>query len=483
MEFLSQTTAGAPRQSQRDAAWAALFATLAAGASAVVITGGTNAVRGLLAIGVAALLLAMIDRDPVKGVLATFAFLTMLGLTRRLLIPAVGWTSNDPLVLVGPAIAATLVVRQFVVERRALAPDQLSGLVCAVFALVVLEAFNPRNSSIVVGLAGIIFLGAPMLWFFVAREQLRADAVAKLLWLVLGAATCVAAYGLVQAWSGLPSWDAQWLNLVQYNTVSNNSGMVATFGSFASSAEFSVYVGAGVVVAVGMALSGRPIALAPLLVLLPALFQSSNRTAVVLTIAAIGTMAVLRSVPARAIPVALAMILVATVFVAPAFSALFQAGARSTSNERLSYQLSGFGQPIDGERSTVALHWSMFTDGIRRGISDPFGAGSGSSGRASALFGGEGSSRAASTEVDISNAFVALGLVGGLLYLALIFTAFRDAARNFVRRRDGPSLVIIGLLMATAGGWLSGGHYATAPLVWLILGVTAAWARPNRSFS
>lgn len=460
--------------------WAALLAILAAAASAVVIGGGTNAVRGLVALGCAALLLALIDRDPANGLLATFAFLTLLGLTRRLLIPTVGWTSNDPLVLVGPAIAATLVVRQFVVERRELVTDRLSGLVWAVFALVVLEAFNPRNGSIMVGLVGIVFLGAPMLWFFVAREQLRGDAITRLLWLVLGAATVVAAYGLVQTWAGLPSWDAQWVEIAEYNALHSGSGSISVFGTFASSAEFSIFVGAGAVVACGLGFLGRPIALVPLVILLPALLQSSNRTAVVLSIVAIATMAVLRSVPARAIPVALALVLVATVFAAPAISSVLQAGASSTSNDRLQYQLSGISQPLSGERSTVGVHWSLFTDGIRRGISDPFGAGSGATNRASSLLGSEGNTRSANTEVDLSNVFVSLGLVGGLLYFALMFTAFRDAARNFAQRRDGPSLVIIGLLIATLGGWMSGGHYATAPLVWLILGVTAAWARPAR---
>jgi len=154
---------------------------------------------------------------------------------------------------------------------------------------------------------------------------------------------------------------------------------------------------------------------------------------------------------------------------------VLNSGAQHTSNSRLQYQLSGFGD-TGGSRSTLSLHWTRFTSGIRQGLTDPFGAGSGAVNRASAvLSGGSGSDGPEkNTEIDLSNTILALGLIGGLVYLGLMFVAFREALRNFQASRDAVSLALLGVMISALGGWMSGGHYSTAPFVWLTLGVVAA---------
>ena len=453
----------------------------AAACGALAVASGSLALRAVVAAACAALLLALFEHDRVQGVLAAICFATVMEAARRMLIPAAGWASSDPIVLVLPFAVAVMLVRLFVVERRRLVTGTLSGMVCALLALVLLEAVNPRNGSLLVGAGGVLFLGAPLAWFFLGREVIGPGALDRLMLLTVGLGSFAAVYGLIQVWGGLPSWDAAWASGVQYNALSLGNGAFSVFGTFASSAEFSVFVGMATAVAVAFGISGRPSALIALAVTLPALALSSNRTAVVLCVVASVAMVVMRVLPARVVPLALVVCVTLTVAAAPAISALSRSGAESTANSRIQYQLSGIGSPVNGPRSTVGRHWLVFTNGVRRGLIDPFGAGTGSVNRASSVLGGgsEGAA-AANTEIDVSNAFVALGLAGGVLYLALIVVAFRGAARNFMRAGDAASLAVIGALVTALGGWLSGGHYAAAPLVWLMLGATAARAETPR---
>ena len=80
----------------------------------------------------------------------------------------------------------------------------------------------------------------------------------------------------------------------------------------------------------------------------------------------------------------------------------------------------------------------------------------------------------ASTEVDLSNVFVADGTFGGLAYLAIVVMALVAALRRAVLRRDAVSLTILGMLVALGGQWLNGGYYAVSPLIWFSIGYIVA---------
>ena len=75
-----------------------------------------------------------------------------------------------------------------------------------------------------------------------------------------------------------------------------------------------------------------------------------------------------------------------------------------------------------------------------------------------------------SSEVDISDAFITMGFIGGLLYLFIIYRVFRLA---FLYVRQGTlimSLAYVGVLAALIGAWLALGQYSTAPFVWFCIG-------------
>src|SRR4051794_12519738 len=180
-------------------AWAPLAITaLGAAAAAYVAVTMPDLYRATLAgaIGVNLIVLGM--RWPRAAAVATLLFVPFLALIRRLLISDTGWVANDPLLLVGPIVAIFLLYRLYILEDRGFDRDLLARLVLLLLGFVVIEAFNPTGAGgLIASLGGLIFLGVPLLWFFIGR-QVGDRTISVLLYAVLIVAILVAAYGLFQ---------------------------------------------------------------------------------------------------------------------------------------------------------------------------------------------------------------------------------------------------------------------------------------------
>lgn len=239
--------------------------------------------RLIFALAIASNLVIVAARWPKAGALATLLFLPFLALIRRLLIAEAGWTSYDPLLLVGPVVALFLFYRAFVAEGRRLADDTLSKLVFALLALTVVQVLNPTSGSLVAGLGGLLFLGVPLLWFFVGREFADRRTVRALLYATVGLAVAIGIYGLWQTEVGLPSWDRSWLDLGGF-TALQVFGTIRAFGSFASSAEYAVFLAGALTICAAMLLHGRALFSLALPFLAVPLFLASGRTVLALAI-------------------------------------------------------------------------------------------------------------------------------------------------------------------------------------------------------
>jgi hypothetical protein len=142
--------------------------------------------------------------------------------------------------------------------------------------------------------------------------------------------------------------------------------------------------------------------------------------------------------------------------------------SNSSSNPLVTHQVSGLTNPLDPEHSTLLVHADLVVGGVKQGILHPFGQGTAVTNIAADRFGIGSTTKG--TEVDVSNAFVSLGLVGGLLFLALVIATFRGAVLSYLRHPDPALLAVIAVLIVTAGQWLNGGFYAVAPLTWFFIG-------------
>jgi hypothetical protein len=139
-------------------------------------------------------------------------------------------------------------------------------------------------------------------------------------------------------------------------------------------------------------------------------------------------------------------------------------GKLNTDNDLIYHSVEGLTDPF-GENSTAVGHIHLMGRGFLLGFSNPIGHGLGSTTIAGSKFSGQ----AFGSEVDLSNKFIATGIAGGLLYFLIIVSVLQHAFRK-ANSGDPIYLVILGVLIAGAAQWLTGGHYSVLPLIWIMIG-------------
>ena len=471
-----------PRPARAAVATFGLAIALTAFSSLFVVAGG-GWVRFIFAVAFALLLITITLARPALGITATFVYLVFVAMLRRMLIPVAPWVSADPMLLVGPLVAVVLIIKAFVLDSRPWAPDFISKLVLAVLAITFAEVFNPAGGGIGAGVAGLMFMAIPLLWFFVGREFLGTKDLDRLLTVVVVLGTIVACYGLWQTLVGDPPWDVDWLQTpgaVGYSSL-YVGGTARAFGTFSAFSEYGLFVGTALVISIAFLLRGRLIAALPLPVLAVSLFLASGRGALITAAFAVVVMLGLRTrhaITALAVTVAG----VGAAFLALHFGASALSGATSDSGALVSHQISGITNPLDPNSSTLLIHAQLVLDGFKLSVHHPFGQGTAVTNNAAGLVQTNGANTGQigvvgrgsnATELDISNAFVALGIPGGVLYLLLVVLVLVQAVRSYFAGRV-ILLPVIGALLVGAGQWAIGGSYALAPLMWMMIGVVAA---------
>ena len=275
---------------------------------------------------------------------------------------------------------------------------------------MLLQSFNPMLGSLTAGAGGFMFLGIPLLWFFVGREIADRRLVDLGLYCVVGLAVAIGAYGLWQTEVAMPSWDAAWVDLNGYEALSVY-GVTRAFGTFSSSAEYGIFLGVAVAISAAMLVHRRAIFALTIPFLVFPLFLASGRGVVVLAV-----LATLVAVGLRTRNTRLALlIVVAGLAVAVVGLRSYGSGAEassysssSSSNPFVAHQVTGLTNPLDPEHSTLLAHADLVVEGVKQGFLHPFGQGTAVTNIAADRFGI--GSTIKGTEVDVSNAFVSLGL-------------------------------------------------------------------------
>jgi hypothetical protein len=311
-------------------------------------------------------------------------------------------------------------------------------------------------------------MAAPLMWFFIGREVADRGLVGALVACIALAGAAIAAYGLVQQQLGFPSWDASWIAINGY-TALNVAGVTRAFGTLSSSAEYATFMAVALILTIVSIRFGRRrwlLALPIVPLLATALFLDSSRGIVILLLLAIVVMLGLRTgnvALTGLFVVGAAVGAWATVqFFGPALTQM----AQGTGNPLIAHQVAGLMNPFDPEQSTYLVHQQGAIGGLISGVQHPLGFGTAATNLASQRL----ATLSAGTEVDLTNAFVGLGLPGGMIYLALLIVTLWRAGSLALSNRDTTALATVGVLIVMLGQWLNGGFYALAPLVWLLVG-------------
>jgi hypothetical protein len=437
----------------------------------------------ILALAVCPLVLAVVWMSPRSTILGLAFWLVALGMVRRLVGSGSSSGLGDPFLLIGPGVLVLILV--VACGRGALRNrSSLANAIGLLSLLVLVEAVNPLQGGLLVGLGGLLFVLVPMLAFWVGRSLLDDVTLRRLLRLIAALSVLAAAYGLFQQFVGFPSWDQRWITSSGYVALKVGNDVTRAFGNFSSAQEYAAFLSIGLVVLVSTLRSVRrvflPVQLAAIGLVGFALVLSSVRTSLVLAAAALGSMAAARARlrPGAALLMgALAVLALGIGLSYVSVSAQSATSAVNPTGTLLQHDISGITDPSG---STLSGHLSETVAGVKSAFLQPIGYGTGSITLASGHLGG---STNAGTEDDLGNAGTGLGLLGLVLYVVVVFQGLLCTYRLAVRRRDALSVATLGLLVAVLFQWLNGDLYSVAWLVWLSLGWVDRNAHLNPSES
>jgi hypothetical protein len=477
-----------PRRPSRASGAVTVLAWFSALMGAVILAGAVSGspelVRPAIALSATSAIGAISLASARVGLSLLLLWLVAMGTLRRVLDFSVVAVNLDVLLLVAPAVAGVLAM-SVLMARRVPWSDTVVRLVVALLVVAVVQTANPRGGGIVVGVGGLLFVGAPLVWFVIGRATLTTKGAETVIGVLIACGVAVAIYGLGQIWVGFPAYDSAYIEVAKYSSPLLIGDAIRPFASLTSPSEYLIIVGCALVSSVAYALNGRPYLWVVVPLLAVALFLGSGRSTFAYTSVAVVGILIIHFARGRAVGLGLVagavIAVLAIIFVAPLLV------PHAGSNSLVSHQVSGYSDPLNGQESTLPTHWKEFREGIATGFRDPIGFGTGSTNASADTLSGTGpapvsldengyNSTLRGTDIDISNVFVSLGLIGGLLYVALIVASVRRLSQR-IRTVGGPAaLAVVGVMIVSAGQWLTGTHYAASTVLWILLGW--ATARP-----
>lgn len=393
----------------------------------------------------------------------SLVFLVFLGLIRRLLIPLAGWSEQDPLLLVGPGCAFMIWLnsRDRTPKRR----DALTLLTIFFFVWSVGQIFNPAQGTLLDGALGALFWVPPLLWFFVGRtfSERAHRSVAVML---IALAVPVALHGLRQTYFGLFSFEYTWLGVSNIGgSIFFENFKIRSFGPLVSPQEYGAFLAVAMTFLWGTILAkhSRRWARVGLLGFLGfALFMQGSRSIFLLTLAmfAITVVVWTRNVGLKILVIFGIGTLVFLLRMIPAPAS----DGTTAASAAITHQLSGLLNPKD---STAGLHANMISNGFNAAWDHPLGLGTAPTSQVVISRGGTSTK---STEFDIANVFVALGIPVGLTYMLFLIMLFAAATRRFRAERSAFNISLLGIFVVVFGNIWSGGLYAVSSILWFSMG-------------
>lgn len=426
-----------------------------------------------IVIAIPLLLLTVYNKE--LAVVWTLVYLILLGDIRRIVAEIAAPSAFDPLLLIAPAITAALVGPLLFGLRL---KETLSKAVLALLFVMALEVLNPKQGSLNIGLSGVFFYMIPVAWFWIGRSLGSVALVEKIIYrVILPLGVCAAALGLYQNLMGFLPYQQAWIvSIGKVYTSLYVGSSVRAFGFSVSAAEYATLLEFSIALTVAAFFASRRLWILAGPTLATALFLSGGRGLTIKLVVVLCILWILRKGnrlnPTRLFGVAVlgAVSLACLSLIAGRFASPADAGQRggSAAQDALAHQLGGLAHPFDQKYSSAGLHSNMVTTGFLEGLTNPLGHGLGSTTFAAHKFGAE--SDEGSSELDFSDMFISLGLVGGLLYFVVVVLGIRYALHYARNTKPDVGLPVLAILIATLGGWLIEGQYSTCSLVFFILG-------------
>ena len=435
--------------------------------AAIMVSQGVDTQRVMLCASLTLIMYTLTTYTPIAGLISMFTFLAFLGAIKRYLIPVLGYSSFDPLILVVPAVTGIFFVNR-IIARDIPRDSPISKTILALILVMTLEIFNPLQGGLTVGFAGALFYILPLMMFYIGRSHGTIALLRPLFNAVVYIGILAGIYGLYQTWFGFTDIERQWLDLTRNDIGLHLKDATRVFSFLSSFAEYCCLLIVAMTISFAYFLRGNRAAIVPTLFFFFAIVLSSSRGSVANSIFACTLMwAVQRGKWRTWVPRLVVALVIGAVTISLGLSQASQVKVDPITDDLIGHQAQGLSNPLDSKSSTGGDHVSLVAGGIGAGIRNPLGLGLGATTLAAGKFGTVGTG----TEGDISNIFVSTGIVGGCIFVYLYFVVGRAVLLRWERTRNHMILCTMGILGSQVFFWLISGHYSITMLIWFAIGV------------
>ncbi len=407
---------------------------------------------------------ASLEFSATIGVVVMLSYLVLLGLIRRELIPSTGYISNDPITLVSFFVGGMFFLRM-VLMRKIPRNTPVARLILPLVILMILEIFNPLQGGIAVGIGGAIFRLTPLFWYFIGFSKGNRS-LSKVVFIFIVAIGVFESFVGLRQTVGLNEIEKFWILISRGSSQALTQSVYRCFGTLLSFSEYVFILNMGAALCWVAFLRRRYIYIIPFTILGWALVLSSSRGGVVSLFL---MMVVVWAIQARNYRAWIPRLVIAIVIAIWGLTLGIEKAKEVEADDRtavfLNHQIKGLSDPL-GKESTGGSHVSLVTNGILRGFLTPTGIGLGVGTVASSKFG----AGQVSAEADFADMFMALGFIGGILYILICFRICVTMGMYWHDTRDHLALSIIALMAVCQGNWLAGAHYAQTMILWFLIG-------------
>jgi hypothetical protein len=430
---------------------------------------GVDAQRVLLTASLSMILFGLINFSPAAGMAATIFYQCVVGGLKRYMIPILGYSSYDPLLLVVPVVVLLFFVNR-ILRRNIPRDTTLSRLAWVFLIIMFLQMLNPLQGGLALGFAGGLFYICPFLWFYCGRSFGTVAVQETVLKTVLFVALIGAIYGLYQQFVGFTEVEKQWIAITRNDRALYLTDSIhRVFSFFSSFAEYVHFVSFGMIISFATMLRRNRMAVIPFVFFFVVLVLSSSRGAL---LGGMFALSIIWAVQGSTYRSWASRLVIAGVFgiaaLAIGLTQAKQANFGGTTDALVEHQVKGIFAPIDKKASTGADHISLTAGGVMTGFRRPFGIGLGGTTIAGGKF--QSSGEGFGAENDFGNIFISCGAIGGFLYVFLVGYVIWRAARRWHHERNYVSIVALTILASDNGFWLMGAHYAETVLIWFLIG-------------
>lgn len=458
-----------------------IFLLGAVGISAAIVVGE---VRLAVTAVIFSVLFSLSMIDIRLSILGLFGFLTVLGDLRRLLVPIVGWSGSDPILMVAPVF--TILLLGFALTTNRLSTSSgLSKCMVLFTGIMLLQIFNPKQGGLPVGIAGALLVIVPTFWFWIGQAYGSETFLKRLFFAVLLPLSGLALImGFVQLSYGYLPYQLDWYRIAGYSALGDSEATLRPLSIFPNITEYLIYIAIAAVILAGSLLHEqgssrvKQVAVFLLPACLAALLLSGSRGPLVMTIL---TIVLMWAIKGQSVASWVPRLAIAALLGTMGFVWSLNQASEFGGSKRVQANLQRQADLIE-TGGTASIHADLAWSALYHGtFKEPLGSGIGSITLAASKYGGQGFN----SEKDITNMFIATGVVGGVVYLVLVGIIAVKAVRFWLQTRRLIALLIFGILAVTGLAWLHSGHYVTTPLVWLIIGtldrISSNAAPPNSS--